>query len=53
MSTQHQPTKEPELNTKDITTLKCPPGRLTDKYMFVANYVMKRDYPNANDLHDS
>ena len=45
--------KEPKLHTKDITTLKSPLEWLTDKHMFIANYVLKKEYPYAEGLQDT
>ena len=45
--------KEPKLHHKDITTLKSPLGWLTDNHMFLANYVLKKEYPYAKGLQDT
>ena len=45
--------KEPKLHSKDITTLKSPLGWLTDNHMFLANYVLKKEYPYAEGLQDT
>ena len=36
-----------------IKTLKSPLGWLTDNHMFLANYVLKKEYPCAKGLQDT